>query len=138
MDEPKKNWFRRLKDRLVNGPAPLPPRPSLTVEADGFSYVLPSDKTTVRWADVKEIVAFKEDIFAYDLICLAFRVSDEGECFEIDEEMPGYKSVLMALPAAFEGIRTDWFQEVAVPAFERNPTTLWRSDAQDPHNWPAP
>jgi len=136
MAEPKKNWISRLMDRLVNGPAPPPPKPWLTIEADGFSHVLPNDKTTVRWADVKEIVAFKVDLFAVDLICIAFRVSDDGEYFEIDEEMPGYKALLEALPATFPGIRTDWFSEVAFPAFATNATSLWRREAHNAHNWP--
>jgi hypothetical protein len=64
-------------------------------------------------------------MWAYDLICIGFRIADDGSGWEIDEKMPGYNAVLAAAEKAFPGMRTDWFWEVAVPAFERNLTTLW-------------
>ncbi len=106
-------------------------RPSLTPEGDGLAFVGEGGRATLRWSDVKEIVAFKRDAFAHDLICIAFRVSAAGEWWEIHEEMPGYQEILAALPAAFPGIRTDWWHAVAFPAFETNATLLWNAAGEE-------
>lgn len=122
MREKRDNWLTTLKAKLF----PKPPPPwSLEVEEGGFSYVRTGERTKVRWADVKEIFAFKRDLFGYDLICIGFRVSDDGTWWEIDEKMGGYVGLMSVAESAFPGIRTDWFWEVAVPAFVTNLTTLW-------------
>lgn len=91
----------------------------LRVEAQG------ANATALRWDDVKEIFAFKDDVFAYDIICLGFRLDDAGTYLKIDEECEGYKELLDFLPAVFPYIRTDWFAEVAFPAFATCLISLW-------------
>ena len=84
-------------------PKERPQPPSLEVVEDGFSFVWSGRKATVRWADVKQIFAFKRDIFAYDLICLGFRLSDDGDYWEIGEDMAGYENVPAVMERAFPG-----------------------------------
>jgi hypothetical protein len=84
-----------------------------------------TNATALRWADVKEIFAFKDDVFAYDIICLGFRLDDDGTYLKIDEEHEGYKELLAFLPTVFPVARTDWFFEVAFPAFATCLTSLW-------------
>ncbi|MDP3481638.1 MAG: hypothetical protein Q8R88_17880, partial [Desulfoprunum sp.] len=67
--------------------------------------------------DVLEIFAFKRDLGTVDLICIGFRVDSDGSFNEIDEEMKGYKTALEELPDYFNGINTEWFSDVAFPAF---------------------
>lgn len=81
----------------------------------------------MRWADVKEVFAFKRDIFSVDLICIGFRTSDEGHYFEIDEQMPGYDSVVAALPQAFPGFDDNWWCKVAYPPFKTCFCSMWGS-----------
>jgi hypothetical protein len=100
------------------------------VEPDGFACIRAGGTTRVKWADVKEIVAFKEDLFAYDLICLAFRVSDNDEWYKIDEEMEGFGEILDPLSEAFPGIPDCWYQDVMHPAFATNAAVLWPPERQ--------
>ncbi|MDA0834095.1 MAG: hypothetical protein O3A29_12500 [Planctomycetota bacterium] len=79
---------------------------------------------TMSWTKVKEIVAFKDDAFVYDIICIEFQSSDKS-VLKIDEEYEGYRELLEYLPQVFAGIRTDWFSDVAFPAFEHCLTKLW-------------
>ena len=79
----------------------------------------------VPWSAVVEVFAYKDDCFFYDRICVGFRTSGDGTWWRVDEENPGYQELLAALPDHFPGIRTDWFSEVAFPAFATNRTTLW-------------
>lgn len=86
---------------------------------------------SVRWADVKQIVAWKDDAFAFDIICIGFQVQGEPDAAEepryyrCDEEQPGWKELLEALERMF-GVRVaDWWQSVAFPAFAGNATVLW-------------
>jgi len=122
MTEGRRSWLGRLIGKLSKDNEP-PPR--LEVGEDGFSYVRSAGKTTVSWSDVKEVFAFKRDIFVFDLICIGFRVSDDGEYWEIDEQMPGYEDVLPAVTKAFPGLDPAWWEKVAFPTFKTNLVTLW-------------
>ena len=74
---------------------------------------------------MKEIFAFKRDMFTYDMICLGFRIDDEGNYWEVNEEFVGYDKLRTELAERFVGISADWFEVVAFPAFATNRTTIW-------------
>lgn len=76
-------------------------------------------------SEVKEIFAFKRDIFAVDLICLGFRTDESGSYCEIDEQMDNYNECLSQLHQYFSGFNKEWFCKVAFPPFETNCTTIW-------------
>ena len=90
------------------------------------------DPFTVRWADVRQIFAYKEDVFTVDLICIGFRINDESTWVSADEEMIGYRELILAIEKRFGVRESSWFQKVAVPAFARNFTTIWGEDSQRP------
>jgi hypothetical protein len=120
MSEERISWLGKLR-LFKEKESP----PSLKVEEGGFSYVGRDETTTVNWSDVKEAFAFKRDIFSVDLICLGFRVSDDGRYWEIDEQMSGYEEVLTAMAKAFPPLDTSWWHKVAFPAFKTNLVTIW-------------
>ena len=122
MNGKRTSWLNRLTAKLFKKKEPPP---SLEVGNDGFAYVRREGKTAVRWADVKEIFAFKRAIFAVNLICIGFRVSDSGEYWEINEEMSGYKDVLAAATKAFLGLAPGWWHKVAFLPLTANVVTLW-------------
>ena len=105
---------------------PERPRPFIKLEASGFSVTV-RDKVVlyINWADVREVVAFKEDLFAHDEICVGFRTDETDSYPRVEEDFVHYEELLQELPRRFPGLRTDWFSDVAVPAFAPNWTTLW-------------
>jgi len=100
--------------------------PKIIIEKSGFSvYEGPECKYFLDWSDIMEIFAFKRDLLSYDLICLGFRIDEKGTYFEIDEEIEGYEEFCSQLKSHFNEIKTDWFSEVAHPAFKLNLISLW-------------
>lgn len=112
-----KKWWRKVRKRPV---------PRLHVTEEGFSIEVDGvEKAHVSFGEVREIVAFKRDMFGFDLICFGFRCSEDDSYVEADEEMSGYSELQGALERRF-GIKLEhWFMKVAFPAFEANFTTLW-------------
>ena len=95
-------------------------------DASGFT-VVDRDKTVsrIRWSDVLEIFACKDDLGHYDTIWIGIRTRDEGTLCLVSEDFIGFKELVAELERRFPGIRTDWFAEVAFPAFAPNITVLW-------------
>jgi len=101
----------------------------IRVEPHGIALAMSDspDETVamIAWPAIESVAAFKRDVFAYDLICLAITKSD-GLTHEVNEQMIGWDKLIAALPQnlpsfpAFE----DWFHRVAIPAFKTNWTVL--------------
>jgi len=106
---------------------------------DGFSLI--GDDGTgqqVPWTSVKEVFAFKVDLLTYDTIRLAFRVSDDGTYWEVDEDDPGFGELLSEVQRRLGTLDKDWWAKVAFPPFVANRTTLWGEQWTGPHNRPQP
>jgi hypothetical protein len=111
-----KTWLSRLR----------PAEPEIALEADGFSVVRRGTLLfRVRWAEVLEVFAFKENWGTYDRICLGFRVSDAGDYYRVDEDTPGYPGLLEELARVYPDLDKNWWLKVAFPAFATNFTTVW-------------
>ena len=95
----------------------------MKVELDpsGFSVA----GSHVPWSTVLEVFAYKQDLGTYDDLRLGFRISSDGTFWSVSEDWSGYRELVAELPERFPGIRTDWFSQVAFPAFAINLTTLW-------------
>lgn len=95
------------------------PTPALEIRCDdaGFSVniVGSSDSTSVQWREITTVLAYKRDLFAFDLICLAFS-TPEGTV-KIDEQMQGWSELVEELPSRLPGTPTvsDWWERVAKP-----------------------
>ncbi len=99
---------------------------SIVLNEDGMRFLhLSRILFSLKWSQVLEIVAYKEDFFGFDSICIGFRVSATDEYLRVFEEADGYKNLLAELERQFPDIRKDWFDEVALPAFVPNWTTIW-------------
>jgi len=83
------------------------------------------------WAQVKEIVAWKDDVFAYDILCLGFRVGNLPEYFACDEEQHGWGDLLDAVEQRFGVKKTEWRPKVVFPAFASNWTVLWEANPSE-------
>lgn len=79
----------------------------------------------VAFPRVREIFAYKRDLYTYDLICLGFRFTHREGWVVVDEAMPGFKELVRRIEVRF-GVETEsWYLNVAIPAFASNFTTLW-------------
>jgi hypothetical protein len=95
--------------------------------ASGFAVVDNGKQLEfVAWSSIREIIAYKEDRFSVDDICLGFGTDDPNAFSRVTEDYIGYKEFLTELEGRFAGIRKDWFKEVAFPAFAVNRTTIWQ------------
>jgi hypothetical protein len=78
------------------------------------------------WQDTVQVKAFKRDLYAVDLICLAILMKN-NKAVEINEEMSGWESLVEKLPQYLPGCQKfeEWFSLVAYPAFKPNITTIY-------------
>ena len=78
---------------------------------------------------VFEISAYKRDLFSVDLICVGIKAQRDGQerFLELHEEMQGFKTFITTLSILFMFRDPDWWTKVAFPAFEPNPTILWKT-----------
>jgi hypothetical protein len=81
--------------------------------------------TAVQWDGIDKIVAYKRDIFAFDLICLA--IVDKDRSFEVSEDMEGWGELIETLSARLPGMPASsaWWDKVAQPPFATNQTILF-------------
>ena len=102
------------------------PKREVKFDDAGFT-VFEEEKHAVRadWLSVKEVFAYKDDLFAYDEICIGFRFDDTGAYWWVGEDYISYREFVEGLKDKFPGIKSDWFSEVAYPPFIQNRTTLW-------------
>jgi hypothetical protein len=84
------------------------------------------------WDAIGKGMAYKRDIYAVDLICIA--LEDSGRAMELNEEMVGWESFLAALPAKLPGcLNPDQiWKAVALPAFVTNATVIFERKRTEP------
>lgn len=104
----------------------MEPTGIIRIEADGFSRWLKQEhRFTIRWPQIDRIIAYKDDLFAYDLICLGFFIDgDASRYLCVDEHMDGWPELLRQLDDRFR-MPEDWHNQIMVPTFERCERTLW-------------
>ncbi len=117
-----RTFLVNLKKRLSH----KPPQWEVRLEPDGYT-ILRDDNIQVhgRWSDVREVFAYKDDLFSYDEICVGLRYSEDGSFWWVGEEHIGSQLFMEELKTHFPGMRQDGFSEVAIPAFAYNRMNLW-------------
>jgi hypothetical protein len=131
-----KKWLKQLIKDSEAGTLPKislekPENGVIGINENGFHLTIDRRKKKyeeqVKWNEVEEIVAFKRDLFAYDLICLGFKISRDYNTIEVEvnEHMLGFDNLMKAVENQFGVRNEDWFRQVAVPAFAVNMTTIW-------------
>jgi hypothetical protein len=104
------------------------PGRSIKYDADGFRvYFDGACAATVRWEDVLEIVAFKQDQFSCDSICFGFRCDDSGAYQSVGEHEVNFDAFSRLVVVRFPGFRTDWYATVVQPPFVENWTVVWQA-----------
>lgn len=93
---------------------------SVSVTNDGFTL----DAKAITWSSVQAIATYKHDLFSYDDICLAFKVSD-ATWVEVSEEEPGFQLLVDEVELRYPEVPRDWLDAVMLPAFARNYRVVW-------------
>lgn len=102
------------------------PRQGILLHDDGFSLRKGSDELfSMKWQDIREVVAFKRDELTSDCICLSFRASSGDEYFEVNEEMEGFILLSVEMMRHIPSISPDWFDAVMQPPFATSSTRLF-------------
>ena len=85
---------------------------------------------TIGWTQIKAAYVYKRDAFTVDLICLAFRLEDDS-MFELNESMQGWDYLIENLPEYLPNCKksSEWFMEVAFPAFEMNLIEIYSTES---------
>jgi hypothetical protein len=120
--------------RIVKGPF-RDPVLSISVTRDRFE-LREDDRLiySVAWSDVMGIIAFKQDLFSVDRICLTI-VHRDGKDSVLHEEMQGWQAFVDALPDRLPDCMpfASWFDTVAFPAFKLNPTRIFERSPETPY-----
>ena len=95
-------YFERLF-AIVGRKRVAPP----AVSADASGLQIGSER--LAWSDVRRLDAFKRDIYAGELLCLAI-LDSRDRLFEINEESPGWKDTCEAIEDLLPGSvpHTEW------------------------------
>jgi len=126
----------RYFEQILSGETPdFPVRTdwenAINLDSSGFSIekltgslVCP---VSVQWDSVLDATAFKRDLIATDRVCIQFQLSDNSYV-EVHEEMRGWIEFCELMPDHLLGApaMADWFMAITTPAFELNPTCLFR------------
>jgi|GEM_PF-3504000 len=118
----------RLKNNQKDNPHVLEKAERGTLTPDEIALQIKGQEeevVTFAWTDVEEIHAFKRDLFTVDLICIEFLLG-ENQAVEIHEGMVGYHDLQPWLQKKFPEIDSNWFADVAFPAFATNYKVIWK------------
>jgi hypothetical protein len=107
----------------------------ITIIAEGFVIDWQRNdvpNTSVAWTAVKRATAYKRDLFAYDLICLAISF-DPGYGVELDEEMEGFSELCNEFEINISGSipHATWFEKVRLPPFKPSPIEVYKRPSPD-------
>lgn len=83
-------------------------------------------EVSVSWSSVQKVVAFKRDMWATDMICLAIEIPGP-RTLELNEEMIDWQPFIEQLSTYLSGLPDwhEWWPKVAFPAFATNATVLY-------------
>ena len=118
------DWRRRISYMSKLRPA------EIRCDESGFAVALGGSVSSegaasLKWNEVKTVLAYKRDLYATDLICLGF--TSPAGTIEVDEEMHGWTQLVERLPSFLPGTppMPDWWERVAKPPFAACVTKLF-------------
>ena len=92
---------------------------SVSANNDGFVH----HGQATAWSEVVAIATYKDDLFAYDEIWLAFKMPS-GFWVEVSEQEEGFGAFAEEVERRFS-LPNGWYREVMLPAFARNERVVW-------------
>lgn len=93
----------------------------------GFATVVDNRPQRINWNDIQSLVAYKEDHFATDCICLDI-VKKDGQIFKITEETEGWHKFLNKSKEQFPQVDKSWDIGITNPPFDPKVTLIYDQD----------
>lgn len=97
---------------------------------DGFTVYFEKDTLAIKWSEVKTMLGYKRDLFAYDSICLDV-FCDNDKVFTINEETKGWFQFVVRSKDRFPEIDKTWEITITDPAFETKLTLIYDRDKRN-------
>ena len=91
---------------------------------NGFTVETQEGIIEIQWAEIKSMLAYKEDLLTTDSICLDI-FCDNDKNFKIREETRGWYMFVANSKKAFPAIDPSWEMEIMTPAFETKLTVIY-------------
>ncbi len=109
----------------INGMSDEGSTTRLEFRKDGFTILTDGVATaTIEWVQVREIVAYRQNPDAEDLLCLGFRADATGKYIEVNEEIDDYQTLLKKMHEVFPALKREWWQEIT-SSYGINWTTIY-------------
>jgi hypothetical protein len=123
-------WLNKIKMRIQRSRLTRARQVSFNFNSDGVTYTsgindeLENDQL-IPWTNIENVAAFKRDLYAYDLICIAFETAEFA--YEINEEMTCWPAFVAEISTHLPGClkAEEWYLAVMLPAFKTNWTVLY-------------
>ena len=104
----------------------------ISISDDGFTVARDDVQIGhICWDAVREIRAFKRDLLTIDMICWCFVVDGDARIVEVHEDMVGFRELGEAAGKWFGIDESDWWRDVAFPAFATNEIVIWSRESRD-------
>ena len=105
----------------------------IVIFEEGFSlHEDDAKEVRIEWPAIGKIVAFKEDLLTFDLVCLEFHLVAGDKIVELNEDTKGFWELVEKLKAVFPDSDQAWESKVLKPAYSRNPFTIYEKQRQMP------
>lgn len=95
-----------------------------TYSKKGFTLEFDGCIHNYEWGKIKTVLAYKIDMFTYDLLALDILFSDDI-ALKVNESTRGWFQFLVKLSESLEEIPNDWADTISIPAFETKLTVLY-------------
>src|SRR5215472_16236473 len=85
----------------------------------------------VPWDQIETVIAFKVDLYVYDEIKIVLLDQRREVLAAVGEDSGSFGAFICDIPKWLDGCKQpdDWWDEVALPAFERNETVIFQRHA---------
>lgn len=95
----------------------------IVLTPDGFRLIYGAASHAARWSSIRQITAFKRDVYTHDCVCLLLAVPET--VIEIREDMEGFASFREGMERHFD-IAPTWFLDTMGSPFDTSPRDLYR------------
>jgi hypothetical protein len=90
----------------------------------GFTINIGNEENQYNWTQIETIVAYKEDLYTTDMICMNLLTNDNLK-YSLNEETKGWFQFVKNSKKNISEISKDWDFKIMTPVFETSLTLLY-------------